>query len=55
MHLGGREGGFTLAVDGLSWSGAFGVYASLLTRVREVFWIIVGLVLVKFGNKNNDK
>ena len=55
MQLGGREGGFALAVAGLSLSGAFGVYAALLTRVRELFWIIVGLVLVKFGNKKNDK
>ena len=55
MQLGGREGGFALAVAGLSLSGAFGVYAALLTRVRELFLIIVGLVLVKFGNKKNDK
>ena len=51
MQLGGREGGFALAVAGLSLSGAFGVYAALLTRVRELFWIVVGLVLVKIGNK----
>lgn len=51
MQLGGREGGFALAVAGLSLSGAFGVYAALITRVRELFWIVVGLVLVKFGNK----
>ena len=55
MQLGGREGGFALAVAGLSLSGAFGVYAALLTRVRELFWIVVGLVLVKIGNKKNDK
>lgn len=51
MQLGGREGGFALAVAGLSLSGAYGVYAALITRVRECFWIIVGLVLVKIGNK----
>lgn len=51
MQLGGREGGFALAVAGLSLSGAYGVYAALITRVREMFWIVVGLVLVKLGNK----
>ena len=55
MQLGGREGGFALAVAGLSLSGAFGVYAALLTRVRELFWIVIGLVLVKIGNKKNDR
>lgn len=51
MQLGGREGGFALAVAGLSLSGAYGVYAALITRVREMFWIVVGLILVKLGNK----
>lgn len=54
MQLGGREGGFALAVAGLSLSGAFGVYAALITRVRELFWIVVGLALVKIGNKKRN-
>ena len=36
MQLGGREGGFALAVAGLSLSGAYGVFAALITRVREM-------------------
>lgn len=51
MQLGAREGGFALAVSGLSLSGAFGVYASLITRVRELIWITIGVVLMKIGNK----
>ncbi|GAE21328.1 lysylphosphatidylglycerol synthase transmembrane domain-containing protein [Bacteroides pyogenes] len=51
MQLGGREGGFALAVSGLSLSGAYGVYAALITRIRELFWIVVGLALMKIGNK----
>ena len=51
MQLGGREGGFALAVGGLSLSGAFGVYTALITRVRELFWIVIGLLLMKIGNK----
>ena len=41
MELGAREGGFALAVGGLSMSGAFGVFAGLLTRVRELIWIVI--------------
>lgn len=51
MQLGGREGGFALAVGGLSLSGAYGVYAALITRVRELVWIVIGLVLMKVGNR----
>lgn len=51
MQLGGREGGFALAVAGLSLSGAYGVYAALITRVREMVWIVIGLFLMKIGNR----
>lgn len=51
MQLGTREGGFALSTGGLSIPGAFGVYTSLITRVRELFWIIVGVALMNIGNK----
>lgn len=51
MQLGAREGGFALSVSALSISGAYGVYTSLITRVREIIWIIIGLALMKIGNK----
>ena len=55
MQLGGREGGFALAVGGLSLSGAYGVYAALITRVREMVWIVIGLALMKVGNFKQSK
>jgi uncharacterized membrane protein YbhN (UPF0104 family) len=51
MQLGGREGGFALAVSGLSLSGAYGIYTALIIRVREFIWIVIGLALMKIGNK----
>lgn len=51
MQLGAREGGLALAVGGLSIPGAFGVYTGLLTRVRELIWIVIGVGLMKVGNK----
>lgn len=50
MGVGAREGGFALAVGGLSLSGAYGVYASLITRLRELIWTAIGLLLIKVGN-----
>ncbi len=57
MQLGAREGGFAIATGKLSLSGAFGVYVGLLTRVRELIWIAIGIILMKIGNKkykNNE-
>ena len=53
MQLGSREGGLALAVDGLHLTGALGVYTGLITRLRELFWIVIGILLIKVGN--NDK
>ncbi len=54
MQLGSREGGLALAVDGLHLSGALGVYTGLITRLRELVWIAIGILLIKIGNKNNQ-
>lgn len=53
MQLGTREGGLALAVGGLAIPGAFGVYTGLITRVREVIWIAIGVFLMKIGNNVN--
>ena len=54
MQLGAREGGFALATGGLAIPSAFGVYTSLITRVRELFWIIIGVLLMKVGNHKKE-
>lgn len=54
MQLGAREGGLALAVGGLSIPLAFGVYTGLLTRVRELIWIVIGVALMKVGNKRGE-
>ena len=55
MQLGAREGGFALSASGLSIPSAFGVYTSLITRVRELVWIIIGVMLMKVGNGTPNK
>jgi len=52
MQIGTREGGFLLAFKALSLSGGLGIYVSLVTRVREVFWIGIGMLLMKVKGKN---
>ncbi|MDP4277953.1 MAG: lysylphosphatidylglycerol synthase transmembrane domain-containing protein [Bacteroidota bacterium] len=47
MQIGTREGGFYLAFKMLSLAGSLGIYVSLVTRVRELFWIGIGILLMK--------
>ncbi len=47
MQMGVREGGFALAVSFLSISAGIGVYIGLCTRIRELFWILIGIGLTK--------
>lgn len=52
MQLGAREGGMAISTAGLGLTGAFGIYTGLITRVRELIWIGIGMLLMKVGNKN---
>jgi uncharacterized membrane protein YbhN (UPF0104 family) len=47
MQIGTREGGFLLAFTALGLSGSLGIYVSLITRVRELIWIGIGVLLMK--------
>ena len=31
----------------------FGVYTALITRIRELVWIVIGVMLMKIGNGKN--
>ena len=55
MQLGAREGGLAIIVNRLAIPGVFGLYASFFTRIRELVWIVIGVSLVKVGNKNITK
>ncbi|EPT33914.1 lysylphosphatidylglycerol synthase transmembrane domain-containing protein [Phocaeicola abscessus] len=54
MQLGAREGGFALAVGKLSIPGAYGVYTGLITRIRELIWIVIGVALMKVGTNVSE-
>ncbi len=47
MGLGIREGSLYLIMGGLNISSAIGVYIGLINRVREFFWIFIGLLLIQ--------
>lgn len=47
MQMGAREGGFVIIYGILSIPVASGVFVSLCKRIRELFWTLVGIILIK--------
>ena len=47
LQLGGREGGFALSVSALGMTSALGLFISIICRVRELFWAVIGLILMR--------
>ena len=47
MQLGVQEGGFVISIAALGLSAAFGIFVSIICRVREIIWILIGLALMK--------
>lgn len=53
MQMGAREGGLALIIQilGVTTHSGLGIFAALYTRIRELFWVFVGVSLVKVGNR----
>ncbi|MCF0159256.1 MAG: flippase-like domain-containing protein [Bacteroidaceae bacterium] len=52
MQLGVQEGGFVLSIAALGLSAALGIFVSIICRVREIIWILVGIILMKIHPAN---
>ncbi|MGB9695682.1 MAG: lysylphosphatidylglycerol synthase transmembrane domain-containing protein [Ignavibacteria bacterium] len=56
MEAGTREAGLYAISASLGYSPGIGVYISIVNRLREFFWIIVGLLLMQFtGTRKLEK
>ena len=51
MQLGVQEGGFAISTAAMGLSVEQGFFVSIICRVREIIWIIIGIALMKIGNK----
>ena len=47
MQLGAREGGLAIMLSVMGLSPGLSIYSAFYSRVRELFWVIVGVLLVK--------
>ncbi len=53
MQLGTREGGFGIAFSMLTIPLGVGVYVGIITRIREMFWIMIGVILMRIKPSKN--
>ncbi len=55
LELGSREGGLVLVLESLKFTSSLGVYLGLVNRIRELFWIFIGLILITLSGKKISK
>lgn len=47
LQIGTREAGFILSMKLLGLSPTLAITISIITRIRELFWMIIGIILIK--------
>lgn len=52
LQLGVQEGGYVLSIAAMSLSPAVGIFVSIISRVREMVWILIGVLLMKGRGKS---
>ena len=52
MQMGTKEGGLAIVTSSMHMNAAYGVLTGLITRLRELIWTAIGLMLIRFGNRN---
>jgi uncharacterized protein (TIRG00374 family) len=55
MQIASKEGGYMLAFEVLSLPSSPALILSIITRIRELFWIFTGTVLLKTGTKKINR
>jgi uncharacterized membrane protein YbhN (UPF0104 family) len=55
MQLGTREGGLALALQSVGFAAASGIFIGVVMRIRELVWIIVGLLLISKADKMDSE
>ena len=53
MQIGAREGSIALVAERLHLTAGYGLFTGILCRLRELCWIVIGLILIKVrGHKH---
>ncbi|GAB6283047.1 MAG: lysylphosphatidylglycerol synthase transmembrane domain-containing protein [Ignavibacterium sp.] len=55
LGLGAREGGLYFLFQSLKFTQGVGIFASVVNRIREFFWILIGLLLLQLTKNKKTK
>ncbi|MEJ2613628.1 MAG: lysylphosphatidylglycerol synthase domain-containing protein, partial [Ignavibacteriaceae bacterium] len=51
FELGTREGSLYLVLQSLGFAAGLGIFVAIVNRIREFFWIMIGLLLIQIKGK----
>jgi hypothetical protein len=51
FELGTREGSLYFILESLGFGAGVGIFIAVVNRIREFFWILVGLLLIQLKGK----
>lgn len=54
MQIGAREGSIALVSERLHLTASYGLFTGIICRLRELCWIIIGLILIKVKTKTHE-
>ena len=54
MQIGAREGSIALVSEQLHLTVGYGLFTGILCRLRELCWIVIGLILIKVEGQKNE-
>lgn len=52
FEMGVREGTLYLILKSLGLTSGIGIFVAVVTRIREIFWILVGLIMVQLSGRS---
>ena len=55
LELGARESGLYLVLEIIKIPAYYGIFVSLVNRIREFFWILIGLLLIEISGKKYSR
>jgi uncharacterized membrane protein YbhN (UPF0104 family) len=54
FELGVKEGGLYAVLGFLNYTPSMGIFIGIVNRLRELFWILIGLLLILMTNKKSQ-
>ena len=54
LQIGGLEGGYMMSTAGMAMPFNYGIFISLLVRLRELIWTAIGLLLIKLDKTSKS-